>query len=324
MPDPDRTAAPIVGIDVGATHMNLAVVDASDRILARTHLKTQATNGLEDVLDRLADATRAVTAQVGLDLDGIAGVGVAVASPVDVPNGIALHAVNLGWRNVPLRDLLSDRLRRPVVIDNDVNGAVWGEYRLGAGQGASGMLGVWVGTGVGGGFVLDGAMYRGRLHTAGEIGHVVVAPHASPDARILEDLTSRTGMSRVIASRLVEFPRSLLRDAADDRGIVPTDRLAEAWEAGDELAGEVIDDAARLLGIAIANCVTLLALDTVVVGGGVTEVLAEPFLDRVRDAFVADVFPEPCRGVRIEMTRLAADAGLLGAALLARESAVFD
>ncbi|MHC5024234.1 MAG: ROK family protein [Planctomycetota bacterium] len=313
---------PVIGIDLGATNMNLAVIDANDRILARAHQPTDGASGLESVLDRLAAATRRVAADADLDLAEVGGIGVAVASPVDVQRGIALHAVNLGWRDVPLRDLLQERLRRPVVIDNDVNGAVWGEYCLGAGRDGSEMLGVWVGTGVGGGLVLNGRLYHGSLHSAGEIGQTVLDPDGAPDARTVEQFTSRTGMSRLIRLRLADFPDSRLRDAADERGIVGADRLGEAWRSGDDLATLIVEEAASRLGTIIANCVTLLALDSVVVGGGVTEALGPPYLELLQAGFESSVFPDRCRDLRLVMTRLQSEAGLLGAALLARQPAL--
>jgi glucokinase len=208
-----------------------------------------------------------------------------------------------------------------VVIDNDVNGAVWGEYHLGAGDGRGDVLGVWVGTGIGGGLVLDGKLHHGEFFTAGEIGNTVIDPDGEPGRRTVEDLCSRRGMRAVLGDALPSHPDSILNTLTDGgRQGLGMVELKTAYEQGDELTCRVIDRGADLLGIAIANWVTVLAMRTVFIGGGVTEALGEPYVNRIVEAFGADVFPDRCRACRFRMTRLQADAGLLGAALLARSA----
>jgi glucokinase len=320
MTQTNANSGSLVGIDLGGTHMQIGVVDPTGRIVAEHRATTGAADGQEAVIGRIADGVREACRRAGLDLEHLRGVGIAAPGAIDMPRGVILSAPNLGWSNTPLRDLLQRQLGRPVVVDNDVNGAVWGEHRLGAGRGRSSALGIWVGTGVGGGLVLDGRLYRGPRHTAGEIGQSVARPDAPTGARTVEDLASRTGMGRQIARLLPEHPRSILHQSGiADRGSVSTAELAEALAAGDELAELVLDQATRILGTAIANWVTVLSLDTVIFGGGVTEVLAEPFVDRIRRQMQADVFPPDLGNCDLRITELRNNAGLLGAALLAEE-----
>lgn len=306
----------VLGIDIGGTNINLGVVDDDRRFVARHHLPTLASQGLDDVIERLVAGINAVTDKAGCSVDDLDAIGVVVASPVDVDRGIALHSPNLQWINVPLKDILESRTGRPVVVDNDVNGAVWGEHRAGAGRGEGDVFGVWVGTGVGGGLVLNDRLYHGPFHTAGEIGQTVIEPHGGHGRRILEDFASRTGMSRTIRDALDAGEASTLASMVKADGIVSSADLATARDAGDALAIRVVDDAAALLGTAIANAVILLSVDVVIVGGGVTEALGSTFLDRIRTQFVADAFPERLRDCDLRMTTLEGDAGLLGAALL--------
>jgi predicted NBD/HSP70 family sugar kinase len=126
-----------------------------------------------------------------LSLKDIAAVGVGAPSAVDWDKGLVIHAGNLGWKRVPLRDILAKKLDRPVVVDNDVNVAAFGESRVGAGKGRGDLMAVWVGTGIGGGFVLNGKLWRGPLHTAGEIGHVIMFPGAGPGHRRRRQTRSR-------------------------------------------------------------------------------------------------------------------------------------
>lgn len=313
----DRDAAsPVIGIDVGGTNLQVGVVDADDRIIGRARGKTEARDGLEHVLDVIHGAIDDACADAGLPLDRVGAVGVAAAGAIDVPRGVVLTAPHLGWTDVPLRDLLEKRLGRPVVLDNDVNGAVWAEYRLGPAGGRGDALGVWVGTGVGGGLVLGGALHHGAFFTAGEIGHTVVIPDEAPGARTVEDLCSRTGLRRILA-RGIEGSRVAEMTGGDPERI-GTAEIAACYAAGDAHVTTAVDRSAALLGTAIANWVTMLAIDRVLLGGGMTEALAAPYVAQVRAAFDANVFPERCRGCRLEVTRLEADAGLLGAALLAR------
>ena len=201
---------------------------------------------------------------------------------------------------MPLRDMLAEKLGRPIALDNDVNGAVWGEYHLGAGRGHDDLLGVWVGTGVGGGLVLDGRLHHGQFFTAGEIGHTVMNPTGGPGERTVEDLCSRTAMKRVLGAR------------------VTTQQIAKAYTEGDPATCDVVNESAELLGIAIANWVTALRLGAVIIGGGITEALGVPYLVRIRESFDRDVFPDELRACELVITTLTADAGMLGAALLAR------
>ncbi len=314
-------SGPVLGIDLGGTNMQFGVVDANGKIIGRAKKKTKAGEGFEKVVDRLVEGAAAASAEAKLSLEQVQAVGIAAAGAIDMPNGIILESPNLGWRDVPFRDILKKKLGRPVVLENDVNGAVWGEYLLGAGTGRGDCFGVWVGTGVGGGLVLNGQIYRGEFFTAGEIGHTIIDPHEPRGLAKLEERCSRTGMSRLILARLHAYPKSMLHELVDRAtGITGSKMLAKAYEAKDPLTVDVVHEAADLLGQAIANWVTVLALDTVIIGGGVTEALGAPYLDRIRASFEAWVFPDRCRQCKLVPTKLLDDAGLLGAAMLARNA----
>lgn len=324
---PTRVKPFVIGIDLGGTNMQSAVVGPTNAILGRDHRKTFAREGLRAVVDRIVECVQRACAQAGVPLHRAAAVGIAAPGAIDIPRGVVLDAPNLGWRNVPLRTLLRRRLKRPVVVDNDVNGAVWGEYHLGACKPRGSrrtarpadVLGVWLGTGVGGGLVLRHQLFHGTLFTAGEVGQTVIQPHGRKGRRTVEDYCSRTGMSRSIRNLRREYPRSTLHGAEDARiRQVHSRDLARAFAARDPLAMRVVHEAADLLGVALANWVTVLALDTVIIGGGVAEALGSPFLKLVRRSFDRDVFPARSRKARLLMTTLRDDAGLLGAALLAK------
>ncbi len=314
---------PVIGIDLGGTNMQVGIVRPGAKIVARANHKTLAAMGCEAVIERIVDAVREVCAVSGISIKRIGAVGLVAPGAVDIPRGVVLEAPNLNWQNIPLRSILRKRLNLPIVLDNDVNGAVWGEYKAGAGQGARDLLGIWLGTGVGGGLILNGALYHGPLFTAGEVGQTTIMPDGKEHARTVEDFCSRTGMSRIIQRRLRRHPKSILHGLTDAVTRTTSSKsLATAYRRKDDLAVDVVDRAAYLLGIAIANWVTVLALNRVIVGGGVTETLGEPFLRKVRRSFDDHVFPPASRECQIVKTELEADAGLLGAAFLAREGVV--
>ena len=294
------TTAPVVGVDLSATNLQFGVVDADGAILGRARARTEAHRGLDHVISNVCRGVEQACQAAGLGQDNIGAIGVAAAGAIDIPRGVVLQAPNLRWHDVPLRDMLAEKLGRPVALDNDVNGAVWGEYHLGAGRGHKDLLGVWVGTGVGGGLVLGGRLHHGNFFTAGEIGNTVMDPTGGPGERTVEDLCSRTAMKRVLGAK------------------VTTQQIATAYTEGDPATCDVVNRSAELLGIAIANWVTSLGLGAVIIGGGMTEALGVPYLVRIRESFDRDVFPDELRACKLVITTLRADAGLLGAALLAQ------
>ncbi len=306
------SGAPVVGIDLGGTNMQIGVVDAGDQVLAHLRRKTKAAEGQKKVLDRLADGIAKVCKQADISVADLGAIGIAAPGAIDIPNGVVLEAPNLEWENTPLRTLLEERFEKPIVVDNDVNAAVWGEFQLGAGRGHPDLLGVWIGTGVGGGLVLDGRIYHGPLFTAGEVGQTVLVPEGPPGRRVVEDFCSRSGMAEIIAERVKNRPSKVIEAITEKGGLITgSKKLARAVDAGDPVAREVVEHAAEMLGVVIANWVTVLAVDRVVLGGGISEALGEPFRERIRKRFRREVFPARNRVCELVPTELEDNAGLL-------------
>ncbi|MGQ0628827.1 MAG: ROK family protein [Phycisphaerales bacterium] len=311
---------PVIGIDLGGTNMQIGVVSADHKVIGRSKKKTRASEGAEKVMERMYEAINEACAEAKCSVKDCAGLGIGAPGAINPHKGMVVAAPNLRWYDYPLADVMKKKLGIPVVVDNDVNVAVYGEHKLGAGRGCSDFIGIWLGTGVGGGIVLNNQMYYGGRFSAGEIGHTILFPFAPPGSQKVEDNCSRTAIvDRLL--RLIRNHKSIIPQLADgDLSEVRAKTVAMAYEKKDKVTHSVIHNAAELIGIAAANAVTLLSLQKVVLGGGLSEAMGSALVKAVRDATRKYVFPQDLLGdVDVVLTELADNAGLLGAAIMARE-----
>jgi glucokinase len=253
--------------------------------------------------------------------------GVSFGGPVRASAGVVLQSHHVpGWENVPLRARLASEFGARVVIDNDANVAALGEARFGAGKNCASVLYLTVSTGVGGGWVLDGKIYRGASELAGEIGHMVIDPAGPPcpcgRRGCVEQLASGTAIARRAQALLRARPpdvtdRSLLLELAHDDVTAITGQLvSQAAQQGDSLARQALEDAARALGFAIGNVIVLMNPARIIIGGGVSKA-GDAYLEMVRRAARANVMPELRQAVHIVPAALGDDAPLWGACALA-------
>jgi glucokinase len=311
---------PYIGVDLGGTNMQVGVVSPDLKLLAPAKRKTKADEGLDAIVTRMVSAIEEACAGAGIEVAQLGGIGVGAPGAVDPHDGIVLEAVNLRWNDVPLAQILSKKLKVDAFLDNDVNAAVYGENKLGAGKNSKHLLGVWVGTGIGGGLILNGALYYGHFMTAGEIGHTILFPNHPAGARSLEHNTSRTA----VVDRIVRLIRSnrkskIMSEVDGDVEKIKSRTLAKAYESGDDLTIEVVDDSAELLGTSIAGVVTLLSLERVVLGGGLVEAIGKPYVDRVQKTVRRLAFPDACKKVDVVASQLEDNAGVFGAAMIAMD-----
>ena len=310
------------GIDLGGTNIQAAIYDtAKQEIVIRDGTKTKATEGADAVLGRIVKLCNKLIEKADLKPEAIAGLGIGAPGAIDFDHGLVLDAPNLGWVDYPLQKELGKLLPFPVVIDNDVNVGAWGEYKAGAGKGYDEQMAVFVGTGVGGGMIIHGKLYQGTGHTAGEIGHMVIGGRGTLGHRTVEDLASRTSMVRRIR-HMIEYnhPSVVTELVEGDLTRIRSKVIAQAFDKGDPLVVEVVEDAAKYIGMAIASVVTLLSLPCVVLGGGASEALGKPWLKLVRSSFEQHVFPDKLKDTKIVLSELEDNAGPIGAALLAADT----
>jgi glucokinase len=313
----------VLGIDLGGTKILAAVVDARGRIQARAQLMTEAEGGPEAVLGRVAAAARQACAEAAVELSAVGGLCVAVPGPFDPETGVVELAPNLDWHDQPVRAPLQADLGLPVWLENDVRAAVIAEHRHGAGRGRRHLLGVFVGTGIGGGLVLDDKVYRGSTYVAGEIGHVKIRPDGPPcgcgQVGCLETFASRTAIARRIAEAAAAGEETSLSEIVGaDLAPASGAQIGQAVAAGDGLTRRIVEAAARDLAIGLGGAVNLLNPELIVLGGGVVEGIGDHFVGLVDRALRDSAMPSARAAVELVRSRLGDDAGAVGAAEVAR------
>jgi len=315
----------ILGIDLGGTKVMAAVLDRDGRIVARARAKTRGWRDDEEVFATIAQVGHRAIQTAGLDQDHLAAVGIGSPGPIDFDTGYIIETANLKFKNFPLGPRIAEEFGHPTIVENDVNAGVYGEFKAGAAVGARDVLGVFVGTGIGGGLILNGALYRGFSKAAGEVGHTIVkagGPRCGCGNRgCLEAVASRTSITRDIRKAIKRGYRGVLSKSL----VKTTDQLSGkdlkvAYDAGDQLVTKIIHRAAKLIGVAIGSQLNLLGLELVLLGGGVVEAFGDPFIERVEIAARDFAFDMNAKDARITRAALGDDAGVIGAAMLAREA----
>jgi glucokinase len=322
----------VIGIDIGGTNLVVgALTEDGSRVLSHRTQPTDSGRGSDAVVADLVAMTQATIAdlkQKAPDAE-VLGVGAGAPGPLDTREGIVRLTPNLGWVDLPLRALLHRGIGLPVALDNDANCAVLGESWMGAARGAHFVIGLTIGTGIGGGIVLDGSLYHGASDVAGEFGHTTI----DIDGRrcgcgnygCLEAYASGTAIARRAAEQVEAGVASRLSDMVDgDLSRITAQTVYEAASEGDELAHEVVKETAHYLGAGVANFVNIFNPDLVVILGGVThagERLFEPLRREVnRRAFKPAV--QACRIVPSELGGLAGVYGAVKAFLDQRAAGV--
>lgn len=309
-----------LGVDLGGTNIQAGLLDADGKLIASDRLKTKADGGEDVVVKRIAKVAQSVLEKAGVKPEEVGGLGIGAPGAVNYKKGLVLSAVNLRWTDFPLAKVLEKELALPVVVDNDANVGVWGEYKAGAGKGYTDLMGIFVGTGIGGGFVLNGELYHGAMMTAGEVGHTVLRADAPLGQRTVENLASRTNIVNQLRQLILANHTSVITELTQgDLDKTRSKILAEAYKQKDDLTMRVIGQAAHYLGVTIANMVTLLSLPCIVVGGGVTEALQNDWIELIREVYEEYVFPPGRSKCKIVASVLGDDAGIIGAALLAKQ-----
>ena len=320
---------PYLGLDLGGTSLRAGVVAADGTVLAMEKRKTKPELGAEGVVGRMAVAVERALNSAGLRPRDVGGLGIGVPGPVDEGHRVVRLAVNLGrdWSNLPLAELMEDAVGVPTLVDNDVRVGALGEHTHGAGQGLRDLVAIFVGTGVGGGLILDGKLRTGWRASAGEVGHTVVDGNNGVIGKTgqpgtVEPLAARSGMEAQIAARVAQGQPSVVPELmlSLGQGRLTSRVIYEALRRNDAVMREVLTVSQRALGLLTGNLINILDPQMVIFGGGVTERLGNKFVAPIRRVAYANLLnKQNARLIRIVPAALKDASGVVGAAVLARQ-----
>ncbi|MBI3242975.1 MAG: ROK family protein [Chloroflexi bacterium] len=318
-----------IGVDLGGTSMRAGVVAKDGTVLGMAKRKTHPELGGEGVFDRLVKTIKDAAKEADVKMKDIGGIGVGVPGPVDTERGVVRLAVNLGkdWTNMPLADKLEEALGVPAYIDNDVRVGAIGEFTHGAGREVNDMAAVFVGTGIGGGIILNGELRGGFRGGAGEVGHTIVAADngiigKTGQPGTVEPLASRTGMERMVKEMVAAGRKSVVPELIESvgQGRMTSSVIVEALKQNDKVMADALAKAQHTLGLLAANLVNVLDPEMIVIGGGVTERLGEKFIAPIRKVAYANfINKQNAKLVKIVPAALKDASGVVGAAVLARQ-----
>lgn len=316
-----------IGIDLGGTNLRAGLFDPGGKLLARAGVATDVAGGPAAVVRQAARLVEQLVGEAGCPWEHVCAVGIGAPGPMSHARGVVFKAPNIpGWVNVPLRDMLREATGLPCTVENDANAAAFGEFRAlaGGGSGVTDLVLLTLGTGVGGGIVLGGQLLRGKKDNAGEIGHLIVEPSGRQCPCGQRGCLERYASARAVGQRAAEAldagEASLLRVVHESGSALDAQRVEAAAVAGDALARRIWDDTCRYLAIAIVAIQHLLNPDVVVLAGGLIGA-NERLLDPVQRHFRELTWSAADDGPDIALARLGDDAGIRGAAELARMEA---
>jgi glucokinase len=323
MPEPTKQDL-LVGVDLGGTKILAGVFTPGLKLIQSTKLSTKAERGFEAVVERISRCIRDAVDEADLSLKQIRGIGIGAPGAVDPDSGEVIFAPNLQWKGMPLKKALEKALNLPVFVENDCNICTLGVHESELKGKPRNMIGIFLGTGVGGGLILDGKLYGGFNRTAGELGHMVIQVGGPKcgcgNNGCFEALASRTAIFREIQRAVKEGGRTVLTEMlGDNLADLKSGDLRKALRKGDKLVEKVIESAAEYTGIAVANLINVFNPEVVVVGGGVIDALEDEMMSIIVETALDYAMPGTTQGIEIVATKLGDFAGITGGAVLARQ-----
>jgi glucokinase len=312
----------LVGVDLGGTKILAGVFESNFNLLARIKISTKPDRGPEGVIERIARCVRDAVDESDLSMSQIRGVGVGAPGAVNTADGRVIFAPNLGWKDVALRTALEKLLDVPVFLENDCKLHTLGVYDAELKSRPRYFIGIFLGTGIGAGIILDGKLYTGFNGSAGEVGHMVLdvdGPECSCGNRgCFEALASRRAIFRTIQNAVKQGQNTVLVDMlGKDLADLRSGDLRKAIRRGDKFVEKIIEQAAEYTGIAVGNLINLFNPEVLVLGGGIIEQLEHEMMPIIEKVARNHALPGTAKGIEIAATRLGDDAGITGGAVLA-------
>lgn len=313
-----------LGLDLGGTKMLCGAVATDGSVIATEKKKTSDTGDTDALVERMGKCVHGCMKSAGISKADVDVLGVAAPGPIDVDNGVLKQTPNLAVRDYPLAARLQELLGFPVVLENDVNAGLYGEYMFGEGKQYSHVVGLFPGTGVGGAMILDGALYRGANGAAGEIGHMIVQPGGRlcgcGKRGCLEAVAGRGAIAREAAVLVTAGKSPTLAEAAGaDPTKMKSGAFLKAVEAGESDVIELLERSAWWLGLGMANCVNAMNPQAIIVGGGLVEKLGAFYLEAAEASMREHAMQFLVEDVQVVAATLGDNAAIVGAATVGRE-----
>ncbi|MGN6386590.1 MAG: ROK family protein [Verrucomicrobiota bacterium] len=324
MPDSSNKKEYLVGVDFGGTKILAGVFTQQYKCLGRSKSSTKADRGPAAVIERIARTIQDVVDECDLQMDQVRGIGIGAPGAVDFESGRVIFAPNLtGWQDIPLKKSLEKTLNIPVHLENDGNICTLGVHHVELGGKPKHMVGLFIGTGIGAGLIIDGRPFSGFNKTAGEIGHMVLevgGPKCGCGNRgCFEALASRQAIFKKIQAQVKEGQKTVLVDMlGTELSDMRSGDLRKALRRGDHLVEKVVEEAAEYIGIGIANLINILSPEVIVLGGGVIDALEDEMMAIIVETAHDYALQGTDKGVEILASKLGDDAGIVGGAVLAR------
>ena len=315
---------PVLAIDLGGTKIIAAIISNQGQVMAKEYCLTLAGEGPQSVIDRILFAIDHLLSVRKLDLSQLDSISIAAAGAIDFDKGLVTSSPNLpGWHNIPLRDMVNRKYKVNTFLINDASAATLGEYHFGAGKGVNNLIYLTVGTGIGGGIIINGKLYSGPRGSAGEIGHMTIdvnGPRCNcGNIGCLEMLASGTAVAREAIRRIGRGEESSLTEIVEGKiEDITAEKVGVAAQGGDPLALEVISKVAAYLGVGMVNLVNIFNPEMIIVGGGVAQ-MGDLLLGPARQVVKERAFQLSAQAVRIVPAQLGENAGVLGAAIFAHQ-----
>jgi len=315
---------PVLSVDLGGTKIITAIVSNQGQIIAREYCLTLAEEGPQSVINRILSAIDHLLSVKKMDSSQLDSISIAAAGAIDFDQGLITSSPNLpGWDDIPLRDTVKEKYGVNTFLLNDASAAALGELHFGAGRGINNLVYLTVSTGIGGGIIIDGKLYSGACGSAGEIGHMTIDVNglrcSCGNIGCLETLASGTAVAREAIRRIRRGERSSITEIVSGKiEDITAEKVEVAAVSGDSLASEVISQAATYLGIGIVNLVNIFNPEMIIVGGGMAK-MGDRLLNPARQVVMERAFRLPAQAVCIVPAQLGDDAGVIGAAVFARQ-----
>jgi glucokinase len=322
MADNNGKPSYFVGVDLGGTKILAGVFDSGFNCLARMKLSTKPERGFDGVIERVARCVRDAVDECDLSLKQIRALGVGAPGAVDAAEGKVIFAPNLNWKDVPLKGALEKQLDLPVFVENDCKLHTLGVYEAELKAKPRHLIGIFLGTGISAGLIIDGKLYTGFNNCAGEIGHMVIDINGPEcgcgNHGCFEALASRRAIFRTIQTAVKKGQETVLTEMlGKDLSDLRSGDLRKAIRRGDKFVERVIEQAAEYTGIAVGNLINLFSPQVIVLGGGIIEQLEHEMLPIIEKTAKAHALPGTAKGIEIVATRLGDDAGITGGAVIA-------